>query len=94
MTKADDDLGTVLDAVDQKLDRKIRHHQAEVSLASARVEFIRRKQPAHLIERLRERSAQGLRPRRQFHPRAGAHQKRIADHVAQPLQRVARRGLL
>jgi hypothetical protein len=30
-----------------------------------------------------------LRPRRQFHPRADAHQERIADEIAQPLQRVA-----
>ena len=34
-----------------------------------------------------------LRPRRQLHPRAGAHQQGIADQVAQPLQRVARRRL-
>jgi hypothetical protein len=44
----------------------------------------------HLIERLRQRSAQRLRPRRQFHPGACAHQQRIAEHVSQPLQRMAR----
>ena len=57
------------------------------------VEIVRDEQPAHLIERLRQRAAQRLRPRRQFHPCTGPHQKRIADQVAQPLQRVARRRL-
>src|ERR1700729_2720738 len=63
------------------------------SLAMAGVEFLRREQPAYLIERLRKRPAQRLRPRCQFHPRTGAYQKRIADHVAQSLQCMARRGL-
>ena len=53
------------------------------------VESVGNEQRAHLIERLRQRRAQRLRPRRQLHPRAGAHQQRIADQVAQPLQRMA-----
>jgi hypothetical protein len=38
---------------------------------------------------LRQRAAQRQRPRGQFHPGARAHQQRIAEQVAQPLQRVA-----
>ena len=51
----------------------------------------RHEQRPHMVERLRQRGAQGLRPWRQFHARAVAHQKRVADQVAQPLQRMARR---
>jgi hypothetical protein len=53
------------------------------------VECIGDKQRAHLVERLRQRGAQPLRPRRQLHRAPGAHQQRVADQVAQPLQRVA-----
>ncbi len=77
----------------QQLDREIRHHQAKLPLAARGVEIVGNEQRAHLIERLRQRRAQRLRPRRQLHAGAGAHQQRIADQVAQPLQRVARRRL-
>jgi hypothetical protein len=73
----------------QQLDREIRHHQAELAFAPRGIECIRNEQSAHLVERLRERRAERHRPRRQFHPRSGAHQKRIADQLAQPLQGVA-----
>ena len=62
-------------------------------LAARGVEIIGEEQAAHLVERLRQRAAQRLRPRRQLHARADAHQQGIADQVAQPLQRVARRRL-
>ena len=74
----------------QQFDREIGHHQPEMPLAARGVEIVRYEQPAHLIERLRQRSAQRLRPRRELHPRADAHQQRIAEHIAQPLQRMAR----
>ena len=62
-------------------------------LAARGVEIVRHEQPADLIERLRQRPAQRLGPRRQLHARAVAHQQGIADQVAQPLQRMARRRL-
>ena len=46
-----------------------------------------------LVERLRQRPAQRLGPRRQFHARADTDQQGIAEHLAQPLQSVARGGL-
>ena len=51
----------------QKLDRQIRHHQAKLPLAPRGVERIGDEQGAHLIERLRQRRAQRLCPRRQLH---------------------------
>ncbi len=72
----------------RQLDREVRHHQAELPLAARGVEVVGHEQPAHLVERLRQRRAQRLCPRRQLHPRAGAHQQRIAEDVAQALQRV------
>ncbi|KJC53155.1 hypothetical protein UB31_08805 [Bradyrhizobium sp. LTSP849] len=74
----------------QQLDREIRHHQAELPLAARGVEVVGYEQPAHLVECLGQRRAQGLRPRRQLHPCAGAHQQRIAENIAQALERVAR----
>ena len=74
----------------QQLDREIGHHQAKAPFAAGGVEIIRNEQPAHLIERLRQRPAQGLRPRRQFHAGADPDQQGIAEHIAQPLQRMAR----
>ena len=73
----------------QQFDRQIRHHQAKLALASRRVELVGDEQGAHLVERLRQRRAQRLRPRRQLHTRPGPHQQRVADQVAQPPQRVA-----
>ena len=73
----------------QELHREIRHHQAKLPLAAGGIEIVGNEQSAHLIERLRQRSTQSLRPRRQFHPRAGANQQGIAEHLAQPLQRMA-----
>ena len=58
-------------------------------LAAGGIEIVRNEQPADLVERLRQRSAQGLRPRRQLHARACSYQQGIADQVAQPLQGVA-----
>jgi hypothetical protein len=60
---------------------------------SLRAERLGEEQPAHLVERLCQRPAQRLRPRRQFHAGAGPNQQGIADEVAQPLQRVAGRRL-
>ncbi|MGX1414942.1 hypothetical protein AB7M43_005034 [Bradyrhizobium elkanii] len=77
----------------QELDREVGHHQAKVPVAARGVEIVGDEQRAHLVERIGQRRAQRLRPRRQLHPRAVAHQKRIADQVAQPLQRVAGRRL-
>ena len=74
----------------QQFDREVRHHQAEMPFAARGIEIVGNEQPAHLVERLRQRPAQRLRARRQFHPRADAHQQRIVEHVAQPLQRMAR----
>ena len=73
----------------QQFHREIRHHQAKLPLAAHGIEIIGNEQAAHLVERLRQRPAQRLGPRRQLHPRAGANQQRIAEHLAQPLQRVA-----
>ena len=42
----------------QEFDREIRHHQAKAPLAAGGVEIVRNEQPAHLIERLRQRPAQ------------------------------------
>jgi len=77
----------------QQFDRQIRHHQTKLPLAADGVEIVRYKQPAHLVERLRQRPAQALRSRRQLHPRAGANQQGIAERLAQPRQRVAGGGL-
>jgi hypothetical protein len=77
----------------QQFDREVRHHQAKVPFAARGIEIVGYEQPAHLIERLRQRPAQRLRARRQLHPCADPHQQRIAEHIAQPLQRVARRRL-
>jgi hypothetical protein len=77
----------------QQFDGEIGHHQAELPLAACRVEVVGHEQSAHLVERLRQRRAQGLGPRRQLHAGAGAYQQRIAEDVAQALQRVAGRGL-
>ena len=72
----------------QQLHREIRHHQAKLAFAARRVECVRNEQAAHLLQRLRQRPAQRERPRGQFHSHAGAYQERIADHFAQPLQRM------
>jgi hypothetical protein len=69
---------------------KIGHHQTKAPLAAGGVEIVRDEKSAHLIERLRQRPAQRLRPRRQFHAGAGTDQQGVAQHLAQPLQRVAR----
>ena len=74
----------------QKFDREIGHHQAKTPLAAGGIEIVGNEKPAHLIKRLRQRPAQRLGARRQFHAGADPHQQRIAEHVAQPLQRVAR----
>ena len=77
----------------QEFDREIRHHQAELPVASGCVECIGLEQAADLIEHLGERPAQRLRARRQLHAGAGPHQQGIAEQVAQSLQRVARSRL-
>jgi hypothetical protein len=74
----------------QELHRKVRHHQTKMPLAAGGIEIVRDEKSAHLVERLHQRSAQGLGPRRQFHAGAGTDQQGVAEHLAQPLQRVAR----
>ncbi len=77
----------------QEFDREVRHHQAELPVASGCVECIGLEQAADLIEHLGERPAQALCARRQLHAGAGPHQQGIAEQVAQSLQRVARSRL-
>jgi len=74
----------------QKLHREVGHHQPKAPLAAGRIKIVGNEKSAHLVERLRQRPAQRLGPRRQFHARADANQQGIAEHLAQPLQGVAR----
>ncbi|MEH2474899.1 hypothetical protein V1284_006343 [Nitrobacteraceae bacterium AZCC 2299] len=45
---------------DKELHREIGHHQAKVPLAARSIETVGNKQPAHLVERLRQGPAQRL----------------------------------